>query len=215
MQRAVLFDLDGTLLDTLDDLADSMNAALERCGFAQHPVDAYRYFVGDGIDVLVQRVLPANAYNEEVHAKLKAAMNDEYSRRWNVKSQPYEGVPALLDALQERGIAMTVLSNKPEPFTLKAVSNLLADWRFAIVRGARPGVPTKPDPTAALHIADEMAVPPSEFLYLGDTNTDMQTARAAGMHALGVTWGFRPGEELLQSGAHDLLETPLQLLDRL
>lgn len=215
MKRAVLFDLDGTLLDTLDDLADSMNAALERSGFAQHPVDAYRYFVGDGIDMLVRRVLPANAYSEAVHEQLKAAMNDEYSRRWNVKSRPYEEIPSLLDALQERGIAMAVLSNKPEPFTLQAVANLLPNWSFAVVRGARPDVPTKPDPTAALHIADEMALSPSHFLYVGDTDTDMQTARAAGMYALGATWGFRPGEELLQSGAHDLLQTPLQLLDRL
>ena len=110
---------------------------------------------------------------------------------------------------------MVVLSNKPESFTVQAVAHLLPDWHFAIVRGARPKVPTKPDPTSALEMADEMHIAPSDFIYLGDTNTDMQTARAAGMYALGATWGFRPGAELLDSGAQHLLETPQQLLDHL
>lgn len=215
MKRAVLFDLDGTLLDTLEDLADSMNAALKRTGFPPHPVASYRYFVGDGVDMLVQRVLPTHAYTSSVHAQLREAMEDEYGQRWSAKSRPYEGIPALLDALQERTIPMVVLSNKPEPFTVQAVEHLLSDWHFAIVRGARPNVPTKPDPTSALHIADRMNIPPEDFLYLGDTNTDMQTARAAGMYALGATWGFRPGTELLESGAQRLLETPQQLLDQL
>ena len=215
MKRAVLFDLDGTLLDTLDDLADSMNAALERTGFPSHPVSSYRYFVGDGVDVVVRRVLPSSAYTPSVHAQLREAMEDEYGRRWQAKSRPYEGIPALLDALQERTIPMVVLSNKPESFTVQAVAHLLPDWHFAIVRGARPNVPTKPDPTSALEMADEMHIAPRDFIYLGDTNTDMQTARAAGMYALGATWGFRPGAELLDSGAQHLLETPQQLLDHL
>jgi phosphoglycolate phosphatase len=215
IKRAVLCDLDGPLLDTLDDLADSMNAALAGMGFAEHPVDAYRYFVGDGVDMLVKRVLPTNAYSTDVHAQLRTAMNDEYSRRWNAKSRPYSGIPELLDALQTRAIPMVILSNKPEPFTLQAVGHLLSDWTFSIVRGARPNVPTKPDPTAALDIAQALDRAPEDFLYVGDTNTDMQTARTAGMYALGATWGFRPGEELLQSGAQRLLDTPLELLDLL
>jgi len=215
MKRAVLFDLDGTLLDTLDDLADSMNAALENMGFPSHPVASYRYFVGDGIDMLVRRVLSPSAYTPTVHAQLREAMESEYSQRWRAKSRPYQGISALLNALQERTIPMVVLSNKPEPFTVKAVEHLLSDWHFAVVRGARPNVPTKPDPTSALQIAAEMNILPEDFLYLGDTNTDMRTARAAGMYALGATWGFRPGAELLESGAQRLLKTPGQLLDQL
>ena len=165
--------------------------------------------------MLVRRVLSPSTRTPTVHAQLLEAMESEYSQRWQAKSRPYQGIPALLNALQERTIPMVVLSNKPEPFTVRAVKHLLSDWHFAVVRGARPDVPTKPDPTSALQIAAEMNISPEDFLYLGDTNTDMQTARAAGMYALGATWGFRPGAELLESGAQCLLETPGQLLDQL
>lgn len=213
--QAVLFDLDGTLLDTLEDLADSMNAALQRAGFSVHPINSYRYFVGDGMDILVERVLPENARDSKTKAQLKTAMEEEYGQRWNTKSHPYAGVVELLDALQQRDLPMVVLSNKPEPFTVEVVSQLLAGWRFAIVRGARPEVPPKPDPGSALAIAASLNIEPARFLYLGDTNTDMLTATRAGMYALGVTWGFRPGKELLQSGAQRLLQEPSELLDLL
>lgn len=213
--KAVLFDLDGTLLDTLEDLADSMNAALASLDFPVHPIDAYRFFVGDGMDKLVQRVLPAAMRDDATHSRLKTAMEEEYGRRWNAKSRPYPGVPELLSGLQQRRLPMVVLSNKPEPFTLQAVAELLPQWNFSIVRGARPNVPTKPDPTAAVEIATALDIPPAAFLYLGDTNTDMQTARAAGMYALGAAWGFRPGEELVESGAQHLLQRPGELLDLL
>ncbi len=211
--KAVLFDLDGTLLDTLEDLADSMNAALEQMGFSVHPIDAYRYFVGDGMDILVERVLPEDARASKTRAQLKAAMEAEYGQRWNAKSRLYVGVAELLDALQQRGLPLVVLSNKPEAFTVEVVSQLLADWRFVIVRGARPNVPPKPDPGAALDIATSLNIEPARFLYLGDTNTDMLTATRAGMYALGATWGFRPGKELLESGAQRLLQEPSELLD--
>jgi len=211
--QAVLFDLDGTLLDTLEDLADSMNAALVDLSFPAHPIDAYRFFVGDGMDMLVRRVLPESARDTNTCARLKAAMEDEYSKRWNAKSRPYPGVPELLDALTQRELPMVILSNKPEAFTLKAVAELLPQWHFVIVRGARPEVATKPDPTAAIEIARTLNIAPADFLYLGDTNTDMQTANGAGMYALGAAWGFRPGEELIQSGARRLLQTPGELLD--
>lgn len=212
---AVLFDLDGTLLDTLEDLADSMNAALQSEGHALHPINSYRYFVGDGIENLVRRALPETARDEASVARGKAAMDAEYSQRWNAKSKPYAGVPELLDELSQRQLPMAILSNKPEPFTLLAVNELLSQWTFAPIRGARPDTPRKPDPAGALAIAAELGLAPADCLYLGDTDTDMKTAISAGMYALGATWGFRPGEELLQSGAQTLLDEPLELLNLL
>ena len=212
---AVIFDLDGTLLDTIEDLADSMNAALQGEGHAVHAIDTYRYFVGDGIENLVRRALPESARDEESVNRGKAAMESEYNKRWNAKSRPYTGVPELLDQLTQRQIPIAILSNKPEPFTLLAVNELLSPWTFFPIRGARPDTPRKPDPTGALVVAEELGVVPGKCLYLGDTDTDMKTAVGAGMYALGATWGFRPGEELLRTGAQILLDEPMELLELL
>ncbi|MEW6355417.1 MAG: HAD family hydrolase [Planctomycetota bacterium] len=212
---AVLFDLDGTLLDTLDDLADSTNAVLERRGFPTHPVPAYRYFVGDGVVNLVLRVLPQDRRDEALVRACIGEMREEYGRRWADKTRPYDGVPELLDALVGRGIAMAVLSNKPDDFTRLCVEKLLPDWTFAVIRGVREDGRKKPDPTVALDIAEQVRVPPSEFLYLGDTNTDMQTAVAAGMFPVGALWGFREADELTTNGAKVLVERPMELLDLL
>ncbi len=212
---AVIFDLDGTLLDTIEDLADSMNAALQGEGHAVHAIDAYRYFVGDGIENLVRRALPESARDEESVNRGKAAMEAEYNKRWNAKSRPYTGVPELLDELTRRQIPTAILSNKPEPFTILAVNELLSPWTFFPIRGARPDTPRKPDPTGALVVAEELGVEPAKCLYLGDTDTDMKTAVGAGMYALGATWGFRLGEELLRTGAQTLLDEPMELLELL
>ena len=210
---AAVFDLDGTLLDTLADLADSTNAALAAAGHPPHPTDAYRYFVGNGIENLVRCALPATARDDASVARAKAAMEAEYSRRWQAKTQPYAGVPELLDALSARHIPMAILSNKPQAFTRLTVDELLPRWSFYPVCGAQPDVPRKPDPAAALHIAAALGLSPGACLYLGDTDTDMQTATRAGMYALGATWGFRSGDELRQSGARALLAAPLDLLN--
>ena len=238
---AVIFDLAGTLLDTIEDLADSMNAAQHGAGHAVHAIDAYRYFVGDGIENLVRRALPESARDEESVNRGKAAMEAEYNKRWNAKSRPYTGVPELLDELTQRQIPIAILSNKPEPFTLLAVNELLSPWTFFPIRGARPDTPRKPDPTGALvvaeelgvvpgkclylaggfatamaaGVAEELGVEPAKCLYLGDTDTDMKTAVGAGMYALGATWGFRLGEELLRTGAQTLLDEPMELLELL
>lgn len=210
--KAVLFDLDGTLLDTLRDIADSCNAALARHGFPAHPVDAYRYFVGDGVPVLIQRVLPKESQGPELRDAIIATYREEYHRRWNATTRPYPGIPELLDRLGERSILLTVLSNKPHDFTLRCVEEFLPEWKFAMVLGASPAHPTKPDPSAALHIAQSLGLPVSEFLYLGDTATDMQTAVASGMLPVGVAWGFRPVEELRSAGAQRIITTPLETL---
>jgi phosphoglycolate phosphatase len=209
---AVLFDLDGTLLDTLGDLADSMNAALERLGYPPHPPAAYCYFVGEGVEILAFRALPEAHRAPTDVARCVGVMAEEYATRCLVRTRPYPGIPALLDALAARGIKTAVLSNKPDRFTQELVAKALASWRFAAVRGALPGAPVKPDPTAARELAEKLAVPPGEFLYLGDTGVDMQTAVAAGMYPVGVRWGFRPAEELLAGGARTLLARPEELL---
>jgi phosphoglycolate phosphatase len=216
MRQAVLFDLDGTLLDTLEDLADATNAVLASLGHPVHPVDAYRYFVGDGVEMLMRRALPPDAAAD--HAQLKHALDlqrREYAARWTVKTRPYPGVNELLADLGRRGIRMAILSNKPDAAVAEVVRHFFPGVRFEVARGARPGVPVKPDPGSALQVAAEMSIEPAAFLYLGDTNTDMQTARAAGMLPIGALWGFRTARELSESGAARLIAEPGELLDLL
>ncbi len=210
--KAVLFDLDGTLLDSLEDLADSMNAVLRRNGHPEHPLEAYRYFVGDGVEALARRVLPEGHRDEAAIAACIEQMREEYKDRWDKKTRPYPGIPELLDALTERAVKLGVLSNKPDATTRTMVAALLPRWSFDDVVGARPEVPRKPDPAGALEIARRLAVAPAEFLYLGDTDTDMKTAVAAGMFPVGALWGFRDAEELTASGAKVLIEKPTDLL---
>jgi phosphoglycolate phosphatase len=211
--RAVLFDLDGTLLDTIDDLADSMNKTLVADGLAPIPVAAQRLMVGEGVAVYVERALPAERIKDPAYVKdFTARFRADYARNWMVKTRSYPGVPELLDALDERGLRMAVLSNKPDEFTRKIAFHFFGEARFAAVRGARDGTPLKPDPASALAIAREMGLSPGAFLYLGDTAVDMETARAAEMYAVGALWGFRPREELVSAGAQALIERPQDLL---
>jgi len=210
--KAVLFDLDGTLLNTLDDLADAMNASLKRFGFPPQPVDAYRYMVGDGLVNLVKRSLPQQCRDQATIDNVAVAQWQEYSRNWANKTQPYDGVPQLLDALGARGIIMCILSNKPDDFTRILVKRFLSKWKFAAVQGQDKDIPIKPDPVGANQIALNVGLRNEEFLYVGDSNTDMKTANAAGMFAIGVLWGFRRKEELIAAGAKAVIERPNDLL---
>ena len=209
---AVLFDLDGTLLDTLEDLADSMNAALAEQNFPIHPLAAYRYFVGDGVRELARRVLPVDQRTDAMVAENVRRMTAEYEKRWNCKTRPYRGMDAALDGLTAAGVRLAVLSNKPDAFTKKMIPALLSRWNFELVLGARPGIPVKPDPQAALEVAATLRLRPDQIMYVGDTSIDMNTARAAGMYAVGVAWGFRTIEELQQSGAATIAHEPGDLL---
>ena len=210
--EAVLFDLDGTLLDTIDDLADATNTVLSRRGLPVHDVEAYKYFVGDGAVSLMRRALPEANRDKHTVEQTVAGMRAEYATCWADKTRPYDGVGPMLDALAERGIRMAVLSNKPEDFTKLCVTQLLPGRAFDLVVGARVSVPLKPDPTAALAIAEQLDGRPAGFIYLGDTGTDMKTACAAGMYAVGALWGFRTAEELAANGAKLLIENPTDLL---
>lgn len=213
MYEAVLFDLDGTLLDTLEDLANAMNRVLEKWGLPFHDLEEYKLFVGDGVENLVRRALPQRMRDPAVLSQGVAAMRHEYSKAWAVCTRPYPGVKELLDGLRARSIPMAVLSNKPDDFTKKMVSCLLGSWKFHPVLGERPGVPRKPDPAGALEIASSLKVQPQRFLYLGDTDTDMKTAVAAGMFPVGALWGFRSAKELLSAGARKVIAQPQELLE--
>lgn len=206
--RAVMFDLDGTLLDTLDDLADSMNRVLSDLGFSPRPVEDFKLIVGDGMVTMARRSLPEGHRDEPMVARCVTRMREEYGTRWAEKTHPYAGIPELLDALAGRGVRMAIVSNKPDDFTRLCVGRLLPRWRFDAVIGVSPATPPKPDPQGVLGVAARLGLAPADFLYLGDTNTDMRTAVAAGMFPVGALWGFRTAEELRASGARVLVAKP-------
>lgn len=195
--RGVIFDLDGTLVDSLGDIAAAMNRTLAARGFPTHPLDAYRSFIGEGVQKLAERALPTGAQGEG--ASLVATYQADYAEHLLESSSLYPGIPALLDALSTRAMPMTVLSNKPQAPTRRLVEALLSRWEFRGVSGERPGVPRKPDPTAALELARAMDVPAADVSFIGDTLVDVSCARAAGMRPLGVLWGFR-AQEVAASG---------------
>jgi phosphoglycolate phosphatase len=210
--KAVLFDLDGTLLDTLQDIADATNAALGTLRFPGHDIQAYRYFVGEGMATLAFKALPELCHNPDTVSQLLSVIDKEYAMRWAVHTVPYPGILELLDALVAKEIKMAVLSNKPHEFTIASVVRLLPHWHFDAVIGASGAMPRKPDPAGALAISKELRMSPVEFLYLGDTDIDMYTATAAGMYPVGALWGFRTANELLAGGARTLVQYPTDLL---
>lgn len=207
MIKAILFDLDGTLLDTLDDLADSANAMLAGRGHPPHPVDAYRRFVGDGMATLVERTHPHHAVPSG--ADLQTAVRTyqaEYSRRWKDKSRPYPGLPGLLATLSAQGKQLGVVSNKAQSFTELCVNHFFPEIPWGVVIGQRDGIPHKPHPAGALEAAGILGVEPGECVFVGDSGIDMRTACAAGMIPAGVLWGFREAEELTGAGALHLVK---------
>jgi phosphoglycolate phosphatase len=209
----IVFDLDGTLLNTLDDLANSMNAALKEFGYPEHPVEKYKIFVGNGMEKLVRRAAPPEITDKKIIEQLFASFTQQYNNRWNEFTKPYAGINELLSKLESLGIKMSVLSNKSEDFTKIIIEHYFGLNRFAFVYGARKGVPKKPDPVLALEILKLSGVPASQYLYLGDTGIDMNTANGAGMHAVGATWGFRTKEELLQNGAKTIINNPMDIVN--
>lgn len=211
--KAVIFDLDGTLLDTLEDIADATNSVLSRFGFPQHDLQTYKYFVGEGIRSLIQRALPPKKFEEEFITHCVTLMRVEYGKSWTRKTRLYQEVTDILDFFTNQEIKMAILSNKPDDFTKKMAAIFLRRWPFSIVQGEQPFVPKKPDPTAALSIAESLKLPPKAFLFLGDSEVDMKTALAAGMYPVGVLWGFRTAKELIASGAKILIKNSADLID--
>ncbi len=213
--RAVIFDLDGTLLDTLDDLANAANGALHSAGYPQHPVSAYRQFVGNGLRMLVRRALPAGEADRIGPADFETLVKrtgDNYARDWAVTTRPYPYVPELLQELRRRDLPLAVVTNKPHEWTLRMLKHYFPDEPFLFIQGAMPDLPHKPDPAGALKAARHLGTAPNETVFVGDSNVDMLTAHNAGMVAVGVDWGFRGAKELQESGADRILYTPLGLL---
>lgn len=209
--RGIIFDLDGTLADTLSDIGDAMNRVLAFRGYPSHPLDKYKLFIGNGIENLVRTSLPRGVSDDLVEECRQALLND-YSTNCLVKTRLYAGISGLLNQLSERRLAVSVLSNKDHDLTLKIVAALAPGFPFVSVLGARDGIPRKPDPAGALLIGAKTGIPAHEMLYAGDTDVDMQTAVRAGMFAIGCLWGFRSAGELEQSGAAALVQNPGEIL---
>ena len=211
--KAVLFDLDGTLIDTVDDIGDAANRVLSNRKFPTHSISTYRLFIGEGVRMLFTRALPEEDRNQDLITTCLKEFIEDYRYNYNVKTKLYDGVPELLDMLTQRGLKLAILSNKPHPITKDCVAFFLSQWDFNVVLGQHDSIPRKPDPQGALEVAQRLAILPSKFIYLGDTAIDMKTAVSAGMFPVGVLWGFRPLEELMKNGARIVIDEPMQLMD--
>lgn len=206
MKKAVIFDLDGTLADTLTTIAYFANQALETYGFSAIPKEKYRYMVGNGAKILVQRMLHENGDDSpESFAKVYPLYNQTYDDNFLYLTAPYEGIPEILAKLKDAGVKMAVLSNKPHPTTSKVVKALFGDNTFDLVWGQKEGVPLKPDPAALFGIMKELGVTAEETVYVGDTAADMKTGKSAGAWTVGVLWGFRDEQELRDNHADAII----------
>ena len=196
MKKLIIFDLDGTLLNTIADLAQSTNHALQTLGYPTHEESAYNFMVGNGINKLFERALPENEKTEENVLRVRREFIPYYNEHNADKSRPYPGIPQLLKEMQKKGIQLAVASNKYQSATVKLIAHYFPTISFIAVFGQREGIPVKPDPTIVNDILDIAHVTKEDVLYVGDSGVDMQTAANAGVTACGVTWGFRPRTEL-------------------
>lgn len=210
--KLIVFDLDGTLINSLEDLADSANHVLTQHGFPTHPVDAYRYFVGDGVRKLIERILPMEQRNEMQIEQCRLEFVEYYKIHMEDKTAVYEGITDLLKALREREMKIAVATNKVHVAVKPLMEKYFPEVQFDSMIGQREGVPVKPNPQIMYDILKETGCEPSEALHVGDTATDMQLAHNAGITPVGVLWGYRPLEELQEAGARYIIEHPLDLL---
>ena len=208
--KAALFDLDGTLINSLADIAWAMNLALREHGLREYPEKDYRYFVGSGVYVLTSRVIGERTDLEE---KVRKTYMANYAAHSLDRTAPYPGIENMLRDLKRQGVKLCVFSNKPDPDTQHIVRHFFGGDLFDAVQGQISGIPIKPDPAGALQLAQKLDVKPAEMLYAGDSGVDMQCAVRAGMQACGVLWGFRDEPELRENGARFLLHDPAELTD--
>lgn len=209
MQPTLIFDLDGTLVDSLPGISASLNRTLEKSHLPGHPLAAVRNFIGDGARVLLQRAAPTAS--DAVLQTLERDFKADYSATWPDGTVPFDGIPEALAALAAQGFPLAVLSNKPHEFTATIVAKMFPGVPFAAVLGQRPGIPHKPDPAGALEIANTLGVSPADCLVIGDSTMDLDTARNAGMRSIAVTWGYHDLPRLLASGPSRVLNSPAEL----
>lgn len=207
---AVMFDLDGTLADTLADIAAACNHAIGQLGKPPIELPAYRYLAGQGLEYLIEHALDGDGTEEQIERGM-AGFRTYYGEHYTDQTKPFDGTPAVLDALVKSPMAMAVLSNKPDPATRTVMDEVFAAWKFDVIRGALPDVPLKPDPTSALDVASSLGILPERWAYIGDTRVDMETAKRAGFFAVGVLWGFRDEPELRDAGADVIISHPSEL----
>ncbi len=210
--KAICFDLDGTLLDTIEDLAAAINAVLEQQQFPLRSPEECQTYVGNGLNMLIERALPENARTPDMVMACVNAFHNEYETRLNVHSRLYDGMAEVLDELTRQGIRLSILSNKPHRYTKLCVQHYFSNWPFDPVYGQMDGVPSKPDPTLALQIAKEQGLEPSNFLFVGDSGVDMTVGIAAGMQVIGVSWGYRPVADLEKAKPLAVINQPKELL---
>lgn len=212
MKKLVIFDLDGTLLNTIADLGNATNHALVKCGFPTHPISAYPRFVGSGITKLLERVLPESARTTENVDRLRIHFKEYYGEHLADQTEPYPGIPELLSQLTSRGVAVAVASNKYQAAAEVIVKHYFPDIPWAAIEGQKEGIPVKPDPSIVFEILGKCPTPKADILYVGDSGIDMETARRACVESAGVSWGFRPVSELREHLADHIVESTRQLL---
>ena len=212
MKRLVIFDLDGTLLNTIEDLGHAANYALEKNGFATHTLASYPFFVGNGVRRLITRVLPEEHRNDATIDRLLKDFREYYDEHCCDCTKPYPGMPELLRDLRDQGVQMAVASNKYDAAVQKIINHYFGDIDFVAIEGQKEGVNVKPDPSVVFAILAKARVPKREVLYVGDSGVDMETARRACVDSVGVTWGFRPEKELVESLAGTIIHQPNDIL---
>lgn len=212
MKRLVIFDLDGTLINSVADLGQATNVALQKQGYPTHDLSAYNYFVGNGVNKLIERALPADKRTDNIICSVKKDFMEYYMEHKTDLTCPYDGINELLAELQERGIKIAVASNKFIEGTQALVASFFPGTKFCCVLGQREGIAIKPDPHIAFEALEIAGVQNDDALYAGDTSIDMRTAKNAGIESVGVTWGFRPVEELIEAGANHIIDKPAEML---
>lgn len=213
MFRAIIFDLDGTLLNTLSDLGNAVNRVLTKHNLPAHIIDAYRFFVGDGARMLIIRALPPQRRDESTINTCLDEFLKDYEQNADIQTEVYSGIAEMLDKLSDLGIKLAVLSNKPHKSAIKCMEAYFSKWKFEMILGQKETIPRKPDPAGALLIAGQIGIPAESFLYIGDSGVDMKTAVSAGMFPVGALWGFRTETELKDNGAKALLNHPADLFN--
>lgn len=211
--KAIIFDLDGTLIDSLADIAESINRMLDARGFPRCEKEVFKQMVGDGMEKLVERALPAAAHSEELIKACVEEYRAQYDLLWQAETQPYDGIVAMLAGLKSRGIKLAVISNKAHRFTVPMTEHFFGTEVFDHILGQRAEVPRKPDAAGAHEMAAFLGLPTEAMAYVGDSGIDMQFAKNSGMCAIGVRWGFRSEAELLECGADRLISRPEELFD--